>query len=59
MPYSGPASACGVIGDAEAAYFNKGTISSAYLKDPTDPVWKDDPGINTGAKDLSRSNRCS
>ena len=23
----------------------KGIISTAYLKDPTDPVWKDDPGI--------------
>ena len=23
----------------------KGIISSAYLKDPTDPAWKDDPGI--------------
>jgi hypothetical protein len=43
MPYSGPASAYGVIGNAEAAYFNKCIISTAYLKDPTDPVWKDDP----------------
>jgi ABC-type branched-subunit amino acid transport system substrate-binding protein len=25
----------------------KGIISTAYLKDPTDPVWKDDPGIKT------------
>jgi ABC-type branched-subunit amino acid transport system substrate-binding protein len=23
----------------------KGIISTIYLKDPTDPVWKDDPGI--------------
>ncbi|WP_315830925.1 ABC transporter substrate-binding protein [Bradyrhizobium prioriisuperbiae] len=23
----------------------KGIISSAYLKDPTDPAWKDDPGV--------------
>src|SRR5437899_317135 len=23
----------------------KGIISTAYLKDPTDPLWKDDPGI--------------
>jgi hypothetical protein len=59
MLYCGPASAYGVIGNAEAAYFNKGTISTAYLKDPIDPVWKDDPWINTGAKDFSRSNRCS
>jgi hypothetical protein len=44
LPYSGPASAYGVIGDAEAAYFNKGIISTTYLKDLTDPAWKDDPG---------------
>jgi ABC-type branched-subunit amino acid transport system substrate-binding protein len=25
----------------------KGIISTAYLKDPSDPVWKDDPGIKT------------
>jgi hypothetical protein len=24
---------------------SKGIISTAYLKDPTDPLWKDDPGI--------------
>ena len=24
----------------------KGLISAAYLKDPTDPTWKDDPGMN-------------
>jgi branched-chain amino acid transport system substrate-binding protein len=24
---------------------SQGIISSAYLKDPTDPQWKDDPGI--------------
>ena len=24
---------------------SKGIISSSYLKDPTDPTWKDDPGI--------------
>src|SRR5258708_10283300 len=24
---------------------SKGIISTAYLKDPTDPFWKDDPGI--------------
>ncbi|MBR0823162.1 ABC transporter substrate-binding protein [Bradyrhizobium liaoningense] len=26
---------------------SQGIISSAYLKDPTDPQWKDDPGIRT------------
>src|SRR4030088_1367834 len=26
---------------------SKGVISTAYLKDPTDPLWKDDPGIKT------------
>src|SRR4030095_3447438 len=26
---------------------SKGIISTAYLKDPTDPLWKDDPGIKT------------
>ncbi len=25
----------------------KGIISTAYIKDPTDPAWKDDPGIKT------------
>ena len=25
----------------------KGIISTAYLKDPTDPTWKDDPGTKT------------
>ena len=25
----------------------KGIISTAYLKDPTDPLWKDDPGVKT------------
>jgi ABC-type branched-subunit amino acid transport system substrate-binding protein len=25
----------------------KGIISTAYLKDPTDPAWKDDPGVAT------------
>jgi branched-chain amino acid transport system substrate-binding protein len=28
---------------------SKGIISSSYLKDPTDPTWKDDPGIKTWA----------
>jgi ABC-type branched-subunit amino acid transport system substrate-binding protein len=26
--------------------FSKGIISTAYVKDPTDPIWKDDPGMN-------------
>jgi len=26
---------------------SKGIISTAYLKDPTDPLWKDDPGLKT------------
>ena len=26
---------------------SKGIISTAYLKDPTDPLWKDDPGIKS------------
>ncbi|MCA6107249.1 ABC transporter substrate-binding protein [Bradyrhizobium sp. CNPSo 4026] len=25
--------------------YAKGIISTAYLKDPTDPTWKDDPGV--------------
>ncbi len=25
--------------------FSKGIISTAYVKDPTDPTWKDDPGV--------------
>jgi len=28
---------------------SKGLISTAYIKDPTDPLWKDDPGIKTWA----------
>ena len=27
----------------------KGIISTAYLKDPTDPAWKDDPASRSGA----------
>ena len=27
--------------------FAKDIISTAYLKDPTDPAWKDDPGVRT------------
>ncbi len=27
----------------------KGIISTAYIKDPTDPLWKDDPGIKAWA----------
>ncbi len=27
--------------------FSKDIISTAYLKDPTDPAWKDDPGVKT------------
>jgi hypothetical protein len=26
---------------------SRGIISTAYIKDPTDPAWKDDPGIKT------------
>ena len=26
---------------------SQGIISSAYIKDPTDPQWKDDPGMKT------------
>jgi len=25
--------------------YSKGIISTAYVKDPTDPTWKDDPGV--------------
>jgi ABC-type branched-subunit amino acid transport system substrate-binding protein len=25
--------------------YSKGIISTAYVKDPTDPIWKDDPGM--------------
>ncbi len=27
--------------------YAKDIISTAYLKDPTDPAWKDDPGVKT------------
>jgi len=27
----------------------RGIVSTAYFKDPTDPLWKDDPGIKTWA----------
>jgi len=27
--------------------FSKGIISTAYLKDPTDPTWNDDPAVKT------------
>src|SRR5580698_1916089 len=26
--------------------YSKGIISTAYVKDPSDPTWKDDPGVN-------------
>jgi len=25
--------------------YSKGIISTSYVKDPTDPIWKDDPGV--------------
>ena len=25
--------------------YSKGIISTSYVKDPTDPTWKDDPGV--------------
>src|ERR1700731_3210027 len=28
--------------------YSKGIISTSYVKDPTDPVWKDDPGGRSG-----------
>jgi branched-chain amino acid transport system substrate-binding protein len=33
---------------------SQGIISSIYLKDPTDPQWKDDPGIRTWNKFLDK-----
>src|SRR6202050_2726636 len=29
--------------------YSKGIISTSYVKDPTDPVWKDDPGVKKWA----------
>jgi ABC-type branched-subunit amino acid transport system substrate-binding protein len=29
--------------------YSKDIISTAYLKDPSDPTWKDDPGVKTWA----------
>jgi ABC-type branched-subunit amino acid transport system substrate-binding protein len=29
--------------------YSKGIISTAYVKDPTDPTWKDDPGVKKWA----------
>src|ERR1700747_1054515 len=40
------ASIAGVLKPAGLQYA-KDIISTAYLKDPTDPAWKDDPGVNT------------
>ncbi|MGE5159632.1 MAG: ABC transporter substrate-binding protein [Gemmatimonas sp.] len=38
------ASVAGVLRPAGLQY-TKGIISTAYLKDPTDPAWKNDPGV--------------
>jgi ABC-type branched-subunit amino acid transport system substrate-binding protein len=40
------ASVAGVLRPAGLQYA-KDIISSVYLKDPTDPSWKDDPGVRT------------
>ena len=40
------ASVAGVLKPAGLQYA-KDIISTAYLKDPTDPAWKDDPGVRT------------
>ena len=40
------ASVAGVLKPAGLQYA-KDIISTAYLKDPTDPAWKDDPGVKT------------
>jgi len=37
-------SVAGVLQPAGLQY-SKDIVSSAYWKDPTDPVWKDDPGV--------------
>jgi ABC-type branched-subunit amino acid transport system substrate-binding protein len=39
-------SVAGVLKPAGPEYA-KDIISTAYLKDPTDPAWKDDPGVKT------------
>jgi ABC-type branched-subunit amino acid transport system substrate-binding protein len=39
-------SVAGVLRPAGLQYA-KDIISTAYLKDPTDPAWKDDPGVKT------------
>src|SRR6201987_534070 len=38
------ASVAGVLKPAGLEY-SKGIISTSYVKDPTDPLWKDDPGM--------------
>src|SRR6195952_1037603 len=32
----------------------RGMISAAYLKDPTDPTWKDDPGMRPGRSFMAK-----
>jgi ABC-type branched-subunit amino acid transport system substrate-binding protein len=36
--------------------FSKGIISTAYVKDPTDPIWKDDPGMKKWREFMTKWN---
>src|ERR1700755_709620 len=39
------ATSVGAVLQPAGLEYSKGIISTAYVKDPTDPVWKDDPGV--------------
>ena len=49
------ASVAGVLRPAGLQYA-KDIISTAYLKDPTDPTWKDDPGVKTWREFMDQYN---
>jgi ABC-type branched-subunit amino acid transport system substrate-binding protein len=36
--------------------YSKGIISTAYVKDPTDPLWKDDPGMKKWREFMAKWN---
>ena len=36
--------------------YSKGIISTAYVKDPTDPLWKDDPGMKKWREFMTKWN---
>jgi branched-chain amino acid transport system substrate-binding protein len=49
------ASVAGVLRPAGLQYA-KDIISTAYLKDPTDPTWKDDPGVKAWREFMDKYN---